>query len=922
MKLILHVKMFFLVLSFFIIQITAAAQVQDWPDDEREGIKINYTEANVPAYSLPDPLRLLNGKMVSDQKTWNESRRPEIVKLLEDNQFGRAVGNPEDVSFRVYEKWTPVFDGKAVRSQVVIDFGHGVEADLLIYLPAGKNKPSPLLLNIGFFANSQIVNDPGIKPGMVWNMDKKRVPAGNDSPFPKTEVLPFIERGYGFAAVYYGDFEPDFNGGIKYGVRNRYLKAGQSEFAPDEWGAISAWAWGLSRAMDYFEKDNMIDHRRVVITGVSRLGKTALWTAARDQRFAMAIPSCSGQGGAAISRRSYGETLKLITLSQRYGYQFCANYAKWGDEPDKAPMDAHMLIALMAPRPVLLQTGDTDKWSDPVGEFKAAVAAEPVYELFGKKGLDNDTIPASGKPVLNDMGFYMHRGGHGMYTADGKADWDVYFDFMDMHLKGISEEINYFPSDQAADVNPDTHLKIIFPGKPLLAKTGIIRVYDASDNRLVDTLDMSIPAGPDKPTPSPGADYTSVPYKYVSDNFTNADTKAGTPSGMAESAPDTYQLTIIGRFTDGFHFHPVIIHENSAVIYLHHNLLEYGKTYYVQVDPEVFTVDGRNFKGIAGKEWQFSTKKSTPSIASGTITVSADGIGDFNTVQGAMDFIPDYSDKKIEVFIKNGFYEEIVYFRNKSNITIKGESREGVVIQYENNEVFNPHPINIKTNEVPGTFPSRRAVFAADNSTDIHITNLTIKNTSFGQAEGLLINGKRNIVSRADIIGSGDALQSNGSAYYKECHIIGDGDTILGRGPAFFKDCEINSYGPYMWIRNTSASHGNVFVNCVFKTRGEGSTVIARCPTNGIKNYPYTEAVLIDCKLSGIDPAGWGRIDGDVTNMRYWEYNSRHLDGVTPVDTAKRHPASQQLTIEKDAGIIANYRNPAYVLGGWTPEID
>jgi hypothetical protein len=423
------------ILIFILVPVAAVTQIQDWPDDEREGIKINYTEANVPAYTLPELLTLQDGGKVTDTKTWNEQRRPEILRLLVENQFGRAMGNPEDVSFTVFDKGTPVFEGKALRKQVTMLFGKGPQVDLLIYLPANAAKSSPLLLNIGFMANNQTVNDSGVKEGWTWNRERQRVPAGRESLFPKTDVMQFIERGYSFATVNYADFEPDFSGGLEYGIRKQYLKPGQTEPAPDEWGAIAAWAWGLSRAMDYFETDPGIDASRVAVTGVSRLGKTALWTAASDPRFAMAIPSCSGQGGAAISRRNYGETIKLITLPQRYGYQFCGNYAKWGDAPNKAPMDAHMLIALMAPRPLLLQTGDTDKWSDPMGEFKAAVAAEPVYELFGKKGLGTDRIPKSGEPILHDIGYYMHKGGHGMNAADGTSDWNVYLDFMDMHLK-------------------------------------------------------------------------------------------------------------------------------------------------------------------------------------------------------------------------------------------------------------------------------------------------------------------------------------------------------------------------------------------------------------------------------------------------------------------------------------------------------
>ena len=427
--------LFLWILIIVLVPVAAVTQIQDWPDDEREGIKINYTEANVPAYTLPELLTLQDGEKVTDTKTWNEKRRPEILRLLVENQFGQAMGNPVDVSFTVFDKGTPVFEGKALRKQVTMHFGKGPQADLLIYLPANAVKPSPLLLNIGFMANNQTVNDSGVKEGWTWNRERQRVPAGRESMFPKTDVMQFIERGYGFATVNYGDFEPDFSGGLEFGIRKQYLKPGQTEPAPDEWGAIAAWAWGLSRTMDYFETDPGIDASRVAITGVSRLGKTALWTAASDPRFAMAIPSCSGQGGAAISRRNYGETIKLITLPQRYGYQFCGNYAKWGDAPDRAPMDAHMLIALMAPRPVLLQTGDTDKWSDPMGEFKAAVAAEPVYELFGEKGLGTDRVPKSGVPILHDIGYYMHNGGHGMNAADGTSDWNVYLDFMDMHLK-------------------------------------------------------------------------------------------------------------------------------------------------------------------------------------------------------------------------------------------------------------------------------------------------------------------------------------------------------------------------------------------------------------------------------------------------------------------------------------------------------
>jgi pectin methylesterase-like acyl-CoA thioesterase len=476
-----------------------------------------------------------------------------------------------------------------------------------------------------------------------------------------------------------------------------------------------------------------------------------------------------------------------------------------------------------------------------------------------------------------------------------------------------------YPANNAFDINPDTHLELTFDTTPRLGSSGQIRIYDAADDRLVDLLDLSIPPGPTTGDTTKGASYSPVPYSYISGKFTNANTKPGTPSGVALPTPDTYQLTIIGGFTDGFHFYPVIIHGNRATIYLHNNLLDYGKRYYVQIDKGVLSENDNDFNGISGKEWSFTTKKAPPTTATKKLIVSADGSGDFNTVQGAIDFVPDNNPDRIIIFIKNGRYEEIVYFRNKTNVTIMGESRDGVVVYYANHEVFNPHPINVKTNEMPGTFPSRRAAFAVDHCKGIHLVNMTIQTTAKGQAEGLLINGEEIIVSNVTIIGSGDALQTNGTAYFDKCKIIGDGDTVLGRGAAFFTHCELQSYGTFMWVRNTETNHGNVFVNCNFTTTGDGETEIARSPTNKGKDYPYCEAVLIDCALSGISTVGWGTIGGETANVHYWEYNSVNLSDGKPVDISQRHQASRQLTMVNDSAIIANYRNPAFVLGGWDP---
>jgi hypothetical protein len=401
--------------------------------DTVAGIPVNYDENKVEPYTLPDPLLLLNGQSVSDSGTWYHLRRPEILKLLEENQFGKIPDRPAGMSFSLFDEGTPAFDSLAIRKQLTISFSNDTSAPkmrLLIYLPVHSQGPAPVLMYISFQAGNTLLDDPGIRRGEVWNRDRQKVPAPDSSWFGKMDIKPLLMKGIGFATFYYGDVEPDFSGGSRYGVRGLYLQPGQAELNPDEWGAIAAWAWGLSRAMDYFETDPEIDSKHVALLGVSRLGKTVLWAGARDQRFAMVIASCSGEGGAALSRRNFGETAAHLASPVRYHYQFCTNYKKYSENLTGVPVDAHMLLSLIAPRPLLLQTGSTDRWSDPKGEFLAAVAATPVYKLLGKEGMATDIMPPAGEAQLNTLGYYMHDGGHGILPAD----WDVFLKFMQMYL--------------------------------------------------------------------------------------------------------------------------------------------------------------------------------------------------------------------------------------------------------------------------------------------------------------------------------------------------------------------------------------------------------------------------------------------------------------------------------------------------------
>lgn len=398
------------------------------------GISVNYDQLKVGTYTLADPLRLDDGKPVRDTKTWWTKRRPQIVRLFETEQYGIAPGRPKDESFDVVERGT-AFDGKAMRRQVVISFSKDPswpKIHLLIYVPAAAKNPAPMYLTISFAPNQCVTDDPAIIPGEIWSpkTQTKEMPPKRYCSFGHVPVDKLLDAGFGVASFYYGDVDPDYAAGFKDGIRVHYLKPGQTERAPDAWGSIAAWAWGMSRAEDYFETDPQIDAKRVAIQGVSRLGKTVMWAGAHDQRFAAVIASCSGEGGAALSHRDFGETIAHLTAPSRYPYQFAENYAKWGGFPDKAPMDANLLIALIAPRPLLLQTGSTDYWSDPEGEFLAEVAAGPVYKLLGKDPLDTEVWPTAKTPILHDLAYYMHEGGHGMVPSD----WDIYLEFLKAHL--------------------------------------------------------------------------------------------------------------------------------------------------------------------------------------------------------------------------------------------------------------------------------------------------------------------------------------------------------------------------------------------------------------------------------------------------------------------------------------------------------
>jgi hypothetical protein len=426
------------VLSFSLLQL-GIVPARAWtpsPGGAGQAVSANYDESNAGTFSLPDPLVFNDGKPVKTAREWRKRRRAEILRLMETNVYGHSPKPPKHIRFKVFDYDKEALGGKAIRKQVTIYFPTPkaeAHEDLLIYIPAAAPKPVPMILEINFLGNQSVTSDPGVKNATIWN---GKPPVWGQAPErfrgidKEFDLEKLLARGYGFATFCYQDIEPDFKEGYKQaGIRQQFFQPGQTEPGPDDWGAIGAWAYGLSRAMDYLEKDKDVDAHRVAIMGHSRLGKTVLWAGAQDTRFAMVLANCSGRGGASPWRRNYGETLS--SMSRNFPYWFCPNLFKYVNQVDKLPVDSDELIALIAPRPVYITGAQEDQWADPHGMFMAAVAAGPVYKLLKAEGLGTDQMPGLNQPIMHTLAFHIRAGKHAVMGYD----WDQFLAFADLHLR-------------------------------------------------------------------------------------------------------------------------------------------------------------------------------------------------------------------------------------------------------------------------------------------------------------------------------------------------------------------------------------------------------------------------------------------------------------------------------------------------------
>jgi len=456
-----------------------------------------------------------------------------------------------------------------------------------------------------------------------------------------------------------------------------------------------------------------------------------------------------------------------------------------------------------------------------------------------------------------------------------------------------------FPAPGAVNVCPDTPLRLTFDSPPVLGTAGKIQIHDAADDRVVETIDVISPTA----------------------------------------------LKTIGGYPN-FKYYPVIITGNVAAIYPLNGELACGKTYYVTIDAGVFKNGTDDYASLdQAAAWRFTTRSAPPAAGAEKYTVAADGTGDFCTVQGALDFVPEGNTKPVTIFIRKGVYNELIFLVGKDDIRLIGEDRKQTVIAYANNDKFNhnsANPYSSGGSPVMGKGNIyRRGVLLAHYVKNLVLANLTVRNTTphgGSQAEAVILNGSpeaRAYLTDLDLSSYQDTLQINGQAYVSNCYIEGDVDFMWGTGPCFFENCicrSLNSTvakgGYYTQIRNPPASHGYVYLHCTFDgAPGVTGNFLSRIQP---VRFPESEVVLLDCVLTdAVGGLGWfyqknpdkeEGVVGDVSRLHFWEYHSHDASG-KPIEMKQRITGARELRQPDDAALIANYSDPTWVLGhGWKPK--
>lgn len=399
--------------------------------------KVNYDESRMPAYTLPELLRCEDGAMVTDAATWQSRRRPELLRMFKDVMYGELPPLPDHVRYELLSEKKDAREGKAIRREVRIHFemknGRTHFMDLLYYIPANAKAPVPLFAGLTFIGNHVVTKEGDIRiTGTAGDDGEAKISRERGLQERRFPIDAILERGYALAVVSYHDIFPDRETGWANSIYKLFFTDDELKKRPAGYSSISAWAWGISRILDYLETVPEIDASKAAVFGHSRLGKSSLWAGANDERFKLVCVNDSGCGGAALSRRLYGETLFSMYHKDHLGkWWFTDTLEEKAEHPELLPLDQHELIALIAPRAIAVHSATEDQWADPKGEYLSAYYAGPVFELFGKTPLTSEIPPEPEHAVGTDVSYYYRIGKHDLLLSD----WEHYLDMADRLFK-------------------------------------------------------------------------------------------------------------------------------------------------------------------------------------------------------------------------------------------------------------------------------------------------------------------------------------------------------------------------------------------------------------------------------------------------------------------------------------------------------
>jgi hypothetical protein len=396
----------------------------------------NYDETKIPPYTLPDPLVTQAGKRIATARQW-ENQRPVLLKQFATQVYGVTPERRLATRYEVKSVDSSALGGTAIRKQISIiwtEYPNLPSLDILLYVPK-RVKRSPVFVGLNYMGNHSISTEPGIALSTRWLPNRpdgkvannRATEAARGVQLSRWPLELIISKGYGVATAYYGDLEPDHPEGWKTGIRS--VLGPPTEQKTDGWQAIGVWAWGMSRMLDYLETDGLVDAKRAIALGHSRHGKAALWAGAQDTRFAAVIANESGEGGAALSKRVFGET--ILRLNTSFPHWFCPQYRTYNNRPEALSFDQHQLLALIVPRPLYVASAQGDQWADPKGEFMSARQTDPVYKIYGKKGIGTDDWPPVHTPVGEMVRYHIRTGEHDVK----RYDWEQFLDFADQQVK-------------------------------------------------------------------------------------------------------------------------------------------------------------------------------------------------------------------------------------------------------------------------------------------------------------------------------------------------------------------------------------------------------------------------------------------------------------------------------------------------------